>query len=98
MKNQDMKVTELLANKKELGSEIARIRKAIWMINAQKDPASSAKRYDNVVSLFLSDGQERVTIDGKHLKPALEAQLSEFEAELEPINKKLDAIELMLSI
>jgi ribosomal protein L19 len=93
MKNEDMKITELLNAKKNIEYKIQCVVNAISILNRDTDSG-----YQGSIIVKARTGSNSETILQKELLiPALEKQLKIFREELEPIESKLNAIELMLN-
>lgn len=96
MENKDMKVTSLLNDKRELEMQIDRTINAIKCLKGEL--ANSYNFNDGGTVGIYSDSQEfRISATKEVMLVAVTKMLEHYESELEPINKKLEAIELMLN-
>lgn len=97
MKNSEMKITELLNAKSDLEGRIARLERQADALNGK----SGSKSYDcgecPTVEIYAPNQTYRSEIDSDLLLNAVEVKIERLESELEPVTKKLDAIELMLN-
>lgn len=96
MKIENMKVSELLKEKRDLDSKI---RAVIQVLEPVKGEKANGYNYDErgTVRVFCGGLSADSTIDKDLLLASLTSQLDRLESEVEPINKKLDAIEMMLN-
>lgn len=97
MKNKEMKVTELLGNKRDLESDLSALRGALSAIKNEVDGSGCNFDDKGSASIYARNHQYRFEIDRDLIQVAVEAKIQRVKEELEPIQKKLDAIELMLN-
>lgn len=89
-----MKIQELLKAKSELDSQIKQIKRSIYVV----EKASTAEGKEKVtVRVFSNNQQCGSYIYPEQINIMLNAQLECMENLIEPISKKLEAIELMLN-
>lgn len=91
-----MKVSELLKEKRDLDSKISSVIAALEPVRGEK---ANGYNYNDrgTVRVFCGGYSVDSAIDKDLLLAALTSQLDRLESEVEPINKKLDAIEMMLN-
>lgn len=96
MKIENMKVSELLKEKRDLDSKIISIINALGPVRGEK---ANGYNYNDrgTVRIFCGGYSVDSTIDKDLLLGVLLSQLERLESEVEPINKKLDAIEMILN-
>ena len=96
MKIENMKVSELLKVKSDLDREIISIKATLVPVNNGKANGYNYKDRGSI-RVFCGGSSEDSTLDRDLLLTALNNQLERLENEIKPINKKLDAIEMMLN-
>jgi hypothetical protein len=87
MKNKDMKVTELLKLKESIEHSLDRLDKAYNTARSENSPNVSIKVCEN----------NYCTVSTEALVLLIDSEVARLAERLCPINKKLEAIELMLN-
>ncbi|CAL9958416.1 hypothetical protein VPH219E481_0035 [Vibrio phage 219E48-1] len=85
-----MKVEELLKQKASIESKIGSIDRAIHQLEAHSPVTVT-------VEVYANGGSNRSELSVEDVITAQNSRKTKLEEALEPINKKLDAIELMLN-
>ncbi len=85
-----MKVEELLKQKASIESKIGSIDRAIHQLKSHSPVTVT-------VEVYANDGSNRSELSVEDVITAQNSRKTKLEEALEPINKKLDAIELMLN-
>lgn len=96
MKNEDMKVSELLKEKNSLENKVGDIEKALKAVNNEFANGYNYKDRGSVKISCCSQSLNLV-LDRDVLKEAMKSQLKRLNEELSPVADKLAAIELMLN-
>lgn len=96
MKNEEMKVTELLKEKQHIEGCIARLVNQLRSLKREFDRSNNCSDCPTV-EIYSRAKSFRSNIDSGLLITAVESQIETLQKQLEPIVKKLDAIELMLN-
>lgn len=97
MKNEEMKVTGLLEKKGNLEYRIGLLRKQLLSLKGGFETSSWNCGEQPTVEIYAHGKTFRSEIDSYLLMTAVQSQIERLEKELDPIIKKLDAIELMLN-
>lgn len=96
MKNENMKVSELLKTKSDLEGKINSIEAALKPVNLLCANGYNYKDRGSI-RVFCSENSQDACLDRDLLKDALVKMHERLASELEPVSKKLEAIELMLN-
>lgn len=97
MENSEMKVTELLEGKRNMESKLSGLESALSAIDRSTGDTERNFPDTGTASIYTHRHEYRFQIDSDLIKLAVEQKIKRLESELEPIQKKLDAIELMLN-
>jgi predicted RNase H-like nuclease (RuvC/YqgF family) len=96
MKNEEMKVTELLKEKQSIEGCITRLLTQLRSLKRELHESNNCSDCPTV-EIYSSAKSFRSNIDSELLITAVERQIEMLQKQLDPIVKKLDAIELMLN-
>lgn len=96
MSGKTTSISRLLKEQRALQEEINRVKDVISSLNGEL--ATGYNFMDGgIVGVYTSHREFRFSATKEVMLAAATAMLNHYETEIEPINKKLEAIELMLS-